>query len=121
MLEIRSCNDPAKYSDFIRHHVLKEESWKILEAIDCENVIGFCVYACTADILKIFAVECKDDLLLYDGLIRSALFKASGFGIDRVEFFLADLNIVKKLGFLKNESNYSASIQNFIKGCKNCK
>ncbi len=121
MLEIHQKIDINGYTGYLYELGLSADEAKIIEAFDNEKVIGFSIFRYFEDKIQISIVECNDDKYLFDGIIRTALFKASLLGIDKAEFLMTDLKFAEALGFINNGSNCLSSIQSVMNGCKSCK
>lgn len=121
MLEIHSCKDIYLYSSYINEHKLPKEV-EIAEAFDKDKVIGFGIFEYDIEVVKLYAVECEEPAL-FDGIVRTILFKASIKGIDRAEFLVGEreMESLYTLGILKNGEKTLQSIQEIMGGCKNCK
>lgn len=124
MLEIHQRNDIKGYEKYLSDFQLDSDSVKIIEAFDKEEVIGFAIFTYGDDALNLYTVSAGGDLYLFDGLARSALFKASLLGIERAEIKTADsseLEMYRKLKFIGENDLTIPSISHFMNGCKNCK
>lgn len=124
MLEIHQRNDINGYAEYLEKFQLSTDDVKIIEAFDKEDVIGFAIFTYSDDTLIIYTVSAANDLYLFDGLVRSALFKASMFGIEKAEIHTdnsAELEMYRKLKFITENDLTIPSISEFMNGCKNCK
>lgn len=120
MLEVHQNNDLSNYKKLLSELGLDKNDVKLLEAYDNGNVTGYLIYSCKSDTVVIYFIDFGSDLNLADGLIRTALFKASLIGTEKAEFKGCS-DTAKRLGFLKGNSNLLDSIQSVMGGCCNCK
>lgn len=123
MLEIHQRNNINGYEEYLRKFQFDADV-KIIEAFDKEQVTGFAIFTYNGDTLNIYMVSAGGDLYLFDGLARSALFKASMLGIEKAEICTdnpEELEMYRKLKFIKDNDLTMPSISDFMNGCKNCK
>lgn len=116
MLEIHQKTDFVGYEDKIAR--IDAEFPAVIESFSDGKVDGYCIFSIEGDEVCIYDTGYGDDIALCDGLVRSALFKASMMGIDKARFFTDDENI-KKLR-LCDENGVLGSIQDIMGGCANC-
>lgn len=116
MLEIHQRKDINGYEDIISGI----EYPIIIEAVTGDKVDGFSVYSVSDGTVFIHKLQWNDDLYLCDGIIRTALFKASFIGIDKAHFADEYIEIAKRLHLCDENGNLS-SIASVMGGCENCK
>lgn len=100
-----------------------------LETDDCsgcviartgDEVLGYCLYRLDSKTITVFAVEPQDDIMLADGILRSALHVAAeNFVLDAHYDDNAPIDLFRKLGFVKNEEEKRLNIDKLFGGC-NC-
>lgn len=116
MLEIHQRSDTVGYERKIEGL----ENPIIIEAVNGENIDGYCVYTLYDGSVIFHDVEAGGDILLYDGIVRTALFKCSFIGIDKAKFLVEDLTMPKKL-HLCDENGVLTSVSAVMNGCEHCK
>ena len=94
---------------------------KISEAVSGNSVDGYVIYKIGNDSVTLYDVNANDDLMLFDGLVRSALFLAAMQGIEKAFFDLADRTDLLKLRFISADSNVLEPISEMLSGCEHCK
>mgnify|MGYP003506070750 FL=1 len=120
MLEIRQKNDIAGYAGYIWDYQLTADEIQIVEAFEKEKVIGFCIYSYTEDSVEIYHAKYGDNISLFDGIIRTVLFKAFLKGINKARYHFEDM-LLYKLKLADDYSNTLSSIENVMNNCGNCK
>ena len=90
-----------------------------IEAIERGKRLGGCEGRLLADKLYIDEIDCNDEFI-YDGIVRAALNTAALNGVDKAEFMLSDLHLIKKLGFIMDNKMEIDSIEQFLTKCKKC-
>ncbi len=86
-----------------------------------EEVLGYCLYNLDKNQITILKLEPTEDLLMADGVLRSALHVAAeSFVLDAR--YTADMDniIFKKLDFIKDETQRKLDIDKLFGGCS-CK
>ena len=85
------------------------------------EVLGKCLYYITDDRIIVLLLEPLDDIMLADGILRSALHVADFRGItDAVYADTAPVQLFKTLGFIKNSTEKSLLIEKLHESCCNC-
>ena len=79
-----------------------------------------CLYSLTKDKMTVFTVEPQNDILLADGILRSALHVAAeNFVLDAFYAKSAPIELFNTLGFIKNKDENRLDIDKLFGGC-NC-
>ena len=84
------------------------------------EVLGYCLFELTEDKLTVFALEPQNDIMLADGILRSALHV--GVANEVMTAYYADTapeNLFKKLGFI-GEQERSLKVEKLFQSCKGC-
>ena len=84
------------------------------------EVLGYCLFELTEDKLTVFALEPQNDIMLADGILRSALHV--GVANEVMTAYYADTapeNLFKKLGFIGEEER-SLKVEKLFQSCKGC-
>ena len=93
----------------------------ISEAVSENGVDGYVIYEISDDSITVYDVNSSGDIMLLDGLVRSALFLAAMRGIETAVFTTADRSDLIKLRFISAESNVLEPISEMLSGCEHCK
>lgn len=123
MIEVLPIRDETKVKDFFesRNYEYKEGCGCVVAR--CGNdFLGYCTYILDKDKITVLNLEPTDDLMMADGILRSALHVADSRMIDKA-FYSADSpeDIFKKLGFIKNQSERTLAIEKLKESCCGCK
>ncbi len=113
--------DAAKSLYESRNMVFKEDICEAMVLVDKENILGVCLFEIENGKITIASLSPESDVMLADGVLRSALFIAANRGImeaDYSEGVSGDL--IKRLGFAGAQNN-SIDITNLFSSCGNCK
>ena len=93
-----------------------------LEVLEKDNVLGLCLYELDKEKMQILYIEPMTDIALADGILRSTLHIAAERSI--MNAFYSDsvpIDFLKKIDFIKNESEKSLDIDKLFKSCCSCK
>ncbi|MCD8328619.1 MAG: hypothetical protein LUC25_05930 [Ruminococcus sp.] len=120
MLEIKVATDREEYFEKLSKLGLDEELTLVVESYDKGEVNGYGFYHLEGDSVSIDYIESYQDLILFDGIVRSILFKAMLSGIDKAVFSDAQLGKFQMLGFVQNNYKTIDSIGEFLSKCKSC-
>ncbi len=83
-----------------------------------DGVLGFCLYYLDSSGITVLEIEPKEDLMLLDGILRSALhIAAERFVLDARYSDTLDSSYFKKLGFILDENEKRLDIDKLFKGC----
>lgn len=90
-------------------------------ARDGETVLGHCLFDLNDARIAIGTISPTDDLMLADGILRSALHVALGRMIIVAEYTdRAPLELLQKLDFVKNDENHGLKIEKLFASCQSC-
>ncbi|MCD7727690.1 MAG: hypothetical protein LUH08_00975 [Ruminococcus sp.] len=120
MLEIKVAEDREKYFEELSKFGLDEDLTLVVESYDKGEVNGYGFYHLEGDSVSIDYIESYQDLILFDGIVRSILFKAMLSGIDKAVFSDVQLGKFQMLGFVQNNYKTLDSIGDFLSKCKSC-
>ncbi|MCC8192619.1 MAG: hypothetical protein LIO41_06260 [Ruminococcus sp.] len=120
MLEIKVAEDREKYFEELSKFGLDEDLTLVVESYDKGEVNGYGFYHLEGDSVSIDYIESYQDLILFDGIVRSILFKAMLSGIDKAAFSDVQLGKFQMLGFVQNNYKTLDSIGDFLSKCKSC-
>ncbi len=122
MLQIVKREDKCGYEDILAELGISNLSnIKISEAVSGNSVDGYVIYVIDDDSVTLFDVNANGDLMLLDGLVRSALFLAAMQGIEKAIINLMDRSDLIKLRFITDDSNVLEPISEKLSGCEHCK
>ena len=123
MLEIQERHDTVGYEELIKAHP-EVVMLHITEALDRGEAVGFIAYSYEGDRTVVYDYDDGGDLMMFDGLVRSVLFKSCLKAIEKCEFSLPEeskYENLRKLRFLTGDSRIAENIDSFMNGCENCK
>ena len=90
-------------------------------ATEGDKRIGYCLFETADDSITIIALEPDNDLLLADGILRSALHVGVERGLDKAYYSEnAPISAFKKLSFIKNAENNELDVSKLFSSCQNC-
>lgn len=120
MLQIIKRKDADGYERILANLGLNAYDTDISESISDDEVTGYAIYKILPDAVHFYAVDAGDDLVLYDGIVRSVLFLAAMRGIERAHFMLDDNSVMATLGFVTVDSNVLEPISSVLGSCSGC-
>lgn len=120
MLEIIQAKDTEKYNDIFRTLGIEDINPSVFEAMTGGEVSGYGIYHYEKDTVVIYEIY-TDDLYLYDGIVRSILFKALTKDIKKARFEVKENERLIKLHFITSDNQIIDNIDYFMNNCKNCK
>lgn len=83
-----------------------------------EEVLGFCLYELDSKTITVHKVSPNDDIMLADGILRSALHVAAERSIMDARYSnLADEELFLKLQFVKDKEAKTLDIDKLFGGC----
>ena len=122
MLEILLCDDKNIVNELYKNCSLPYDDNKLaIRAMFGEEVLGFCLFEISGEKATVFSVEPKEDTMLADGLLRSALHVGTERGI--TDAFYEDTkyeDLYLKINFLEDKDTKRLKLQNLFSGCCNC-
>lgn len=120
MLEIKNVLDANKYQDEIARLKLDADFTLVVESFDKGEVNGYGFYHLENNKVIIDYINDGEDILLFDGIARSILFKALLSGINKAGFSDIQTDKFLRLGFVQNNYKSIDSIEDFLSKCKSC-
>lgn len=83
-----------------------------------DEILGYCLYDLEKAKITVHKVTPQDDIMLADGILRSALHVAAERSIMDARYSeQAPEELFKKLGFIKNQSEKTLDIDKLFGGC----
>lgn len=121
MLQILKQERKEAYADEINRLGIDISDAHVSEAVDSGKVIGWAIYSMSDDLLIIHSICPTDDLLLFDGIIRSVLFLAEQKGIQKALIAKGIASTARRLKLLEDGEDIIYPISSVFSGCKHCK
>ncbi len=123
MIEIHPLRDKDKlavlYNDA---EVLLNDNSIAIVATDGDLVLGNCLFDLTDEMLIVRHLEPTDDVMLADGLLRSALHVGTENGVMTAYYSEhAPEDLINKLGFVKNSGMKELNVNLLFSSCCDCK
>lgn len=93
-----------------------------IRAMSGEECLGYALFFIDNDKETVFAVEPKEDRMLSDGLLRSALHVGCERGITEA-FYFGDnyTELYEKIDFIESKEDKKLKLQNLFTDCCACK
>lgn len=105
---------------FNKHNLETDDSSGCVIARTGDEILGYCLYRLDSKTITIFAVEPQSDIMLADGILRSALHVAAeNFVLEAFYDDRAPIDLFSKLEFIKNVDEKRLNIDKLFGGC-NC-
>ena len=123
MLEILVCEDRKVTENLYKSLGLEyKEEYLAIRAMAGEECLGFALFLIEEKTETVFAVEPKNDRMLADGLLRSALHIGCERGITDA-FFAGDdyIELYEKINFIDDKETKKLKLQNLFTDCCSCK
>lgn len=121
MLQIIKKEDKQKYADIAVSLGISIDTVHVSEAMDGDDVIGFSLYTLEADRIRIHIIQPCNDLVLYDGIVRSVLFLAVMKGIEKACFDEQSIETARRLKLIDDNSCELEPISQIFNGCADCR
>lgn len=122
MLEILVCEDQAVTAALYEERQVRYELGRLaIRAMFGEECLGYCLFAVNGEEETVFCVEPREDVMLADGLLRSALHVGCERGITAA--FYADRDyepLFRQLHFLEQPEEKRLRLQNLFTDCCHC-
>ncbi len=121
MISVLPCRDKAEISDLFNKHNIETDDYSgCVIARTGEEVLGYSLYRLDTKTMTVYAVEPQSDIMLADGILRSALHVAAeNFVFDVYYADCSPIDLFCKLDFIKNEEEKRLNIDKLFGGC-NC-
>ncbi len=119
MISVLPCKDSAEIKKLFKKHNLEiNDSSGCVIARTGEEVLGYCLYNLTEKTITVFAVEPQSDIMLADGILRSALHVAAeNFVLDARYDDIAPEKLFELLGFITDKNDKKLNINKLFGGC----
>ena len=123
MIEILVCDDLKITAELYKNHEqdLSCDSLAV-RAMSGAECLGYCLFSINDGKAIVHAVEPSEDIMLADGLLRSALHVGTERGI--TEAFYSDSKyetLYNKINFLEDKADKRLRLQNLFSDCCCCK
>lgn len=120
MLEIREIHDFSAYAELLGK--ISSQQPHIIEAIENNACVGIAVFDYTSSAVRLLHISCTGDLYLFDGIVRTVMFKGELRGLEKALLPTDDDSAVGRLtslGFLAGGKS-EVRIADFLGKCKHC-
>ena len=123
MLQILVCEDINITKDLFKSlNIEYKDDFLAIRAMDKEDCLGFALFCINENTETVFAVEPKEDRMLADGLLRSALHVGCERGITEAFYFGDDyVELYEKINFIEDKEQCKLKLQNLFTDCCCCK
>ena len=122
MLEILVCDDAQITKNlYTECQIEYNEDCLAIRAMNGTECLGFALFTISGESETVFAVEPKDDIMLADGLLRSALHVGTERGITDA-FYFGDTyeELYSKINFVESKEEKRLKLQNLFSDCCHC-
>lgn len=123
MIEVLVCEDRRLTAELYQTCGLEyDESRLAVRAMEGETCLGYCLFSLQERAATVHAVEPPTDVMLADGLLRSALHVGTERGI--TDAFYSDRKyepLFEKIRFLEDATEKRLRLQNLFSDCCCCK
>lgn len=92
-----------------------------VSAVSGQDEIGYSLFSLDKEKITVLYISPEDDLMLFDGILRSTLHVAAeNFVLSAYFGDTLSIENLKKLGFIKDENKKTLDMDKLFKGCKCC-
>lgn len=122
MIKVTPINDSTYLSDFCAENGIEfMKNRGVTVAKDGKEMLGFCAYILTDDSITVTHLYPEDDVMLADGILRSALHIADFRGITNAFYTdKAPVKLFSLLEFIKNDEEKTLKIEKLHESCCSC-
>lgn len=122
MLEILICEDAQITKTlYAEYNIEFNDNSLAIRAMNGAECLGFALFSISGKNETVFAVEPKEDIMLADGLLRSALHVGTERGITDAFYFGSDYeDLYAKINFIENREEKRLKLQNLFTDCCHC-
>lgn len=123
MISLTAIKEKQKIIEIFKEKQIEYDDYSgCLLACEKDNILGLCLYRLDAKKMVVLYIEPMEDIALADGILRSTLHIAAERSV--MNAFYADsipVDFLKKINFIKDESEKSLDIDKLFKSCCDCK
>lgn len=122
MITVLPCSSAEEIAEiFGKFGFTPTENSGCVTAKDKDEVLGYCLYELYEKGITILDLTPRDDIMLADGILRSALHVAATISaMDARYAESAPEELFTKLGFVKNADERTLNIDLLFGGCPSC-
>ena len=122
MLEVLVCDDVNITKElYASNNIVFSSGDLAIRAMAGDECLGFCLFAIAKTSETVYLVEPKDDIMLADGLLRSALHVGTERGVTEAFYSNVDYeSLYEKINFLEDKTEKRLKLQNLFSGCCSC-
>ena len=119
MITVLPCKDKEEIKKrFLNLRLEYSENSGFVSAKSGDEELGFCLYYLDEKGIRILNLEPQNDIMLADGVLRSALHVAAErSAMDARYADTAPVELFKKLDFINNEDEHTLNIDKLFGGC----
>ncbi len=100
--------------------VMTEQSLAVVMS-DGDEILGSCLFDMRNEGLVIHSIEPQGDVMLADGILRSALHVGVQNGIGNAFYSEnAPFELINRLGFVKDKDKKELNVEKLFSSCKSC-
>ena len=122
MISVIPCFDKEKLKElYLKNDTEFSDSSAAVLAESSGEILGFCLFDLYEKSALIKKIEPENDIMLADGILRSALHVVSERFITEAHYDKSIFVIVYKLKFVKDKNECTLDIDKLFKSCKSCK
>ena len=123
MINVLAIKEQTDIADFCSNYSIQfVENRGVTVARDGETILGYCAYILNSDNITITHLSPENDVMLADGILRSALHMADFRGIKNAFYEdTAPVQLFGKLQFITDSDKKSLNIEKLHESCCTCK
>lgn len=120
VLPFRELNDIEEL--YKKENIELTDSSMAVIALDGKEKLGYALFSIKEGVLMLFSLSPLDDIMLCDGILRSALHVGVENGVTEAYFINNELKrILNTLDFILDEEKNEINIQKLFGSCSECK
>lgn len=122
MIEILVCEDVGITKNLYQNCGIDyNENSLAIRAMNGVECLGFALFLIEGEKETVFAVEPKEDIMLADGLLRSALHVGTERGITDAFYYGSNYeDLYAKIDFIESSEENRLKLQNLFSDCCHC-
>lgn len=122
MISVIPCFDKEKLKElYLKNDTEFSDASSAVLAESSGEILGFCLFDLYEKSALIKKIEPENDIMLADGILRSALHVVSERFITEAHYDKSIFGIVNRLEFVKDKNERTLDTDKLFKSCKSCK